>query len=99
MLTTLVVQIGNSDDKLSQAEWTGFCAATWAAVGLYATQVHFEGYSVPTATWQNACWVAEIDPADLKRVRHKLAEVADLYRQDSIAVTLGITEMVSPTHP
>ena len=95
-MITAVVQVGNSDDKLTQAEWCAFLGATWASVQLWAVQIHFEGFSQPTASWQNACWVCEIQPENTENLREDLAVVAGRYKQDSIALTLGLTEFVTP---
>ena len=93
---TATVQIGNSDDKLTQSEWSAFQSAAWATIQLWAGVIHFEGHSAPMVSWQNACWVFEIQDANLTHLRGALANVARRYRQDSIALTLGVTEFVTP---
>lgn len=99
MITTGVVQIGNSDDRLPQAAWSAFIMATWSGVQLLAKTVHFEGYSNPTASWQNACWVFEIDDDDADHLRVELIGVAKRYRQDCIALTFGVTTMINSETP
>lgn len=96
-MTTVVVQIGNSDNKLSQAEWAEFIAVTREAVKQNAAQIHFEGFSNPTAEWQNACWVFERNTRISRRMWEQFSHVAGLYKQDSIAVTVGgTTRFVTP---
>ncbi len=90
---TVVVQIGNSDDKLTQREWVQFIMDTRSLVNSLA-QIHFSGGSSPTAVWQNYCIVAEA--RSLNDLRSRLADLATRYRQDSIALTLGKTEFVRP---
>lgn len=93
---TAVVQIGNSDDKLTQEEWAKYVAEVdYVLSGL---EMHFSGFSVPHARWQNAAWVFEL-PASLLRInalRTKLSRLALTYRQDSIAFTTGNTEFLKP---
>lgn len=85
------ISIGNSDDKLTQAEWSAFCldvAVEVAGLG----HVHGAWFSVPNSPWQNACWCVEFsgpDPqaeanvvAEAKRV---VAELTMKWRQDSIS--------------
>lgn len=55
------------------------------------------GCSHGAARWQNAAWVAEIvSPKNLEDVRTDLRIIARQFRQDSIALTTGNTEFVSP---
>lgn len=89
-MTTVYITIGNSDDKLSQEQWAEFCAAVHLAVtGMLAhgAVVHFHGYSIPSAPWQNAMWAVELpdDPDVVDALRVRLAGLAWAYNQDSIA--------------
>ena len=93
-MITATIQIGNSDDKLTQKEWAAFIRATHK-VADYHGDVHFSGFSVPDAVWQNACWVVEIHEAGVRRLREQLAELARRFRQDSIALTTGVTVFVA----
>jgi hypothetical protein len=95
-----VITIGNSDDKLKQAEWSQFVSAMADLVMRWRMPIHFHGCSVGSAPWQNACWVVDIKnldhPDHLSALRYALSEIAETWRQDSIALTLGNTEMVKP---
>lgn len=93
-MSTCTIQIGNSDDKLTQREWARFVDDTRAEVASLATAVHFTGFSPSDAVWQNACIVAEIDRAVIDGLTKRLAVLATHYRQDSIALTVGETEFV-----
>lgn len=81
----LYIVIGNSDNKLTQKEWSEFCGHVNEAVRAAAHEVHGEWYSVPNAPYQNACWSIVINDtikeALLQDALHKLAR---LYRQSSI---------------
>lgn len=94
-LLTAVVQIGNSDDKLSQAEWSQYVADVDKLVQHEAVQVHFSGASPANAAWQNWCWVLEADSSALAGLRTWLPHYAREYRQDSIALTVGETVLVT----
>ncbi|AFY60325.1 hypothetical protein [Synechococcus sp. PCC 6312] len=94
-MNTVVIQIGNSDDRLSQRDWVRFRARVREVVCRYCAQIHFDGHSNSDAVWQNACFVAEI-PEGLSEVALKdvLSEISDEFGQDSIAFTTGTTEFV-----
>lgn len=86
------ISIGNSDDKLSQADWSSYVRdvdrAFEAAVRYEGARVHGRWHSLPNEPWQNACWCAEWHE-DLAHIvsalKRKLITVAVAYRQDSIA--------------
>jgi hypothetical protein len=90
------ISIGNSDDKLTQKEWTAFIVAILARIKPLARAAHGEWFSAPQAPWQNACWCLEFpdDPAVLTEVREVLAEIRDDFRQDSIAFAVAQTEFI-----
>jgi hypothetical protein len=85
------VSIGNSDDKLTQAEWHRYYVAVNLTIRRAAeasdATVHGAWVSEPASSWQNACWALQL-PADAVAVEHlrmRLAELAADFRQDSIA--------------
>lgn len=93
-MKTVTVQIGNSDDKLSQKEWSLFVNNIHMNIRNYAAEVHFSGGSHSADEWQNACFVFTCKDENLGRLKEKLAERARVWNQDSIAVTVGDTEFV-----
>lgn len=104
MSVNILVSIGNSDDKLSQREWSRFIEdarhaiyyAVQAAVALPAA-VHGEWFSAPDSPWQNANWCVELVPGSLtyNGLRRAMQELCKQYRQDSIAWTEGPVEFLS----
>ena len=101
--TTIYISIGNSDDKLTQADWSSFVLdvdrAFEAAVRYEGARVHGRWYSLPTDPWQNACWCAEWanDLAHvLEALQRSLIGIARMYRQDSIAWAVARTEFLTP---
>lgn len=106
MSNTVVIQIGNTDDKLSQERWAAFVGQLERAIQRLG-DVHFFGCSMPDSPWQNCCAVVEVEDLVWKNydwasfdewVKHVitpgLADLRDRYNQDSIAMTLGHTEFV-----
>lgn len=80
------VSIGNSDDKLSQEEWSNFWGDTSVSITSSGGEIHGAWMSHPGSRWQNACWCVEFeDPAQAEVVKLELRRLADTYRQDSIA--------------
>ena len=101
-MKTITVQIGNSDDKLSQSEWSQFTSKIMYEIEINASEIHFSGSSDPLAAWQNAAFVFCIrdygfmgnDRFFIDNLKSVLSKIAKLYRQDSIAWTEGETEFV-----
>lgn len=80
------VSIGNSDDKLTQREWSQFVWQFSAEVVGRALNVHGSWFSRPADPWQNACWCLEF-ASDETAARAKAAATAvrKRFRQDSAA--------------
>lgn len=91
-MKTYVVQIGNSDDKLTQKKWSEFIEEVDDLILHWSYRTHFAGFSNPEAAWQNTCWVFMI--ADPKRIKDGLQKIKAKYHQDSIAWTEGTTEFI-----
>ena len=90
-LAVVYISIGNSDDKLTQFQWSAYVGdvsfVVRRAAELPGGALHGAWLSEPSSQWQNACWALQL-PADAASVEHlkmRLAEVADQFRQDSIA--------------
>ena len=93
-MTTVTIQIGNSDDKLTQAEWARYVIEVERAIKYYCTDVHFFGGSPNWYPWQNVAWVTNADKHDLTRLATRLAEIRENYGQESIAWTQGETAFI-----
>lgn len=98
------ISIGNSDDKLTQWEWSQFVydvqnlLTTWEDNQLI-TAIHGTWFSLPHAQWQNANWCVEIHQDEVDGLREHLARIAHLWKQDSIALTIGQVEFVTAKEP
>ena len=89
------VSIGNSDDKLTQAEWSRFVADIRTYVVGCAQEVHGAWLSLPDSRYQNACWCLEFtQELSVKAARAYAAQIRDQYRQDSVAWAVATTEFL-----
>jgi len=93
MFKTVTIQIGNSDDKLTQVEWHQFVREMTLAVHAGAYQVHFFGGPINYEPYQNAAWIIEIGGNCLS-LRMTVEEIRKKYKQDSAAWTEGHTEFI-----
>lgn len=93
-MKTVVIQIGNSDNKLTQADWSSYCFLIRAAILRYAETVHFSGFSLPDAAWQNACYVAEFEESTVVLFKSQVEELRKQFRQESVAWLEGETTFV-----
>ncbi len=93
---TITIQIGNSDDKLSQAQWAAYIMEVTETIKRYVgCQTHFFACSAGSETWQNAAWVIECGSAVVREaLRHELAKIRGLYGQTSVAWTEGATQFI-----
>lgn len=84
---TLYITIGNSDDQLTQAEWSEFIMHVWLVLTDIAETIHGVWFSEPSRPYQNACWCVEL-PSTLERetLGMVLREAARRYRQCAITV-------------
>ncbi len=96
MSKTIVVQIGNSDNKLTQNEWAHFASAVKTNVAENVHRIHFQGGSDWDAPWQNACWVCEAMPEEfyLETLTTRLAKCRETFQQESVAFLVGITTFI-----
>lgn len=88
---TICVQIGNTDNKLTQQKWSFFCRELYDICWSNGT-IHFSGAPDTTQPYQNYCVVVETaHNVDLKTLVSKLGERMG---QDSIAWLEGDVEFV-----
>lgn len=104
MTAVVYIGIGNSDDKLSQAQWSEFVTEVSYAIqqtgGYPGGAVHGEWFSPCGARWQNACWCLQLpdNPLAVEALKIHLRHLAGQYEQDSIAwAQAPATEFLSAT--
>ena len=96
-MRTITIQIGNSDDKLTQIQWASYVSEVDSAIKKAHANIHFSGFSEPGKPWQNAAWVIEymgdmsLWIVECGKLREKLTKIRKQYKQDSIAWTEGQT--------
>ena len=93
-MKTITLQIGNSDDKLTQCEWSLFVGTVENDIRKRRANWHFSGLSRGDASWQNACWVLEMEPEEIELLKVDLTATRQAYNQDSVAITEGQTAFV-----
>ena len=91
--TTVTIQIGNSDDKLTQKQWSNFVNDVRSQI-VQVGEVHFAGGSRPDARWQNYCWVVAVPCDQIEPLKQTLAVSGRNYRQEAVAFTVGETFFV-----
>lgn len=92
---TIYVSIGNSDDKLTQLQWSCFVNAVDSTIRAYSNTVHGYWLSAPDSQWQNACWCFELgDARSAFALRRYLRLHAHHYSQESIAWAVAKTELL-----
>lgn len=82
---TVYASIGNSDDKLSQREWSQFVNEFVAQVQRHAGTVFGVWYSLPDSPYQNACVCFQVDSDGAHGLQLILGELRARYLQDSVA--------------
>lgn len=93
------ISIGNSDDKLPQAEWCDFISDVDVAIRDWVDLRHGCWHSMPTSPWQNACWCVDIEEEEREAfLKKELSQIARTYGQDSIAwAEAPTTEFLGPS--
>ncbi len=84
-MITAYVSAGNSDDKLSQADWAAFVQQVRLALSGRARETHGEWYSLPDQPYQNACFCVVFADADVPLVKQELAKLREAWGQESVA--------------
>lgn len=93
-MITVLIAIGNSDDKLTQAEWSRFYAAVNAAIKRYSANTYGAWLSANDSPWQNAGWCCAFSDGYVNDIKRELSHIAFDFRQDSIAWMEGMTELI-----
>lgn len=96
-MTIVHIAIGNSDDKLTQREWSNYCADVCDAitleqehrVGPFDIEIHGVWYSHSSSPFQNMCVCADIPDELVLEVKEILSGLCREYRQDSIQWTVA----------
>jgi hypothetical protein len=90
-MTAICIQIGNTDNKLTQQEWSEYCRAIRGICEAHGV-VHFAGGSPTDAAWQNYCVCVETDHHIALRML--IAKRRATHQQDAVAWIQGETQFV-----
>ena len=93
-MKTIVVSIGNSDNKLTQQKWADFIVDVDYEFGLWVNQYYFNGGSNGCAPYQNWTLSGEIDERLVEPLLSALTEIKLNYNQESIAIVIGDTQLI-----
>ena len=94
-MKTLIIQIGNSDNKLTQYLWSEYISAVQKLLVFYDTQMHFNGFSNPDSQYQTATWVIDYpSKIIIEKLYLEFINIRKYYNQDSMAITVGFTEFI-----
>jgi len=96
---TVTVQIGNSDDKLTQSQWHHFVTSITARINADAHEIHFHACSNGSDPWQNSAWIFDISPVNIENLKDFLSRKCRNFNQDSITWTQGETEFITSDSP
>lgn len=96
MSRTIAILIGNSDDKLSQAQWSRFVSHV-RHIACRCGELQFDGQPAGDQAYQNACIViSEVNFQRRKMLDQRLRVIAMQFGQASIAVVSGETTFLKP---
>lgn len=90
----ILVSIGNTDNKLTQQEWSQFVGAVGDTLRSYETERHFFGGSETYAPWQNVCWLCLVNDHQLLEIKSRIRHLCDWYRQDSAFLLTGTGQFI-----
>lgn len=100
---TVWVSIGNSDNKLTQRQWSSFCKSVETLIEHNSNVLIVAvAHSLPNSAFQNAHWAFDMPavvPPSTKdavyaEIKVRLTELARLWDQNHIAWTEGDTEFI-----
>lgn len=96
---TIYVAIGNSDDKLTQAQWSEFIRKVNARVDYWSDTMYGAFFSLPDSPRQSATWSIDIEADDQEGRAALMTELqgfAAEFQQDAIAWTEGESKLIAP---
>lgn len=89
----ICIQIGNTDNKLSQQKWSSFCRDLQTVCSARG-EIHFSGGSAIDAPWQNYCICLNVNEDAVDEFRECIKKLRTEYAQDSAAWLQGTTNFV-----
>ena len=94
-MKTYYITIGNSDDKLTQIEWSNFIYDIEDLIRRAALEIFGVWFSSPDTIFQNACFSFSPSVDFIEdNFEEQLKIIKTKYRQDSIAVVSGKVKFI-----
>lgn len=93
-MQTVTIIAGNSDNGLSQADWSALVANITRYVQRRAAAVEFTGGPATASPFQNYAWVIRLHPAEFGQLREEIKVTRAQFRQESVAWISGVTEFI-----
>lgn len=93
-MATVTVCIGNSDDELSQREWSEFVRHVADAIDGICGEIHFSGHGDGGSPRQDAAWVIDVIDEDVAPLGLRLTGLRKAFRQQSVAFVVGETKLI-----
>jgi hypothetical protein len=81
----VTVEVGNTDNKLTQAAWSNFWSMVNVAICCTNPEIYGTRESCSISPYQNACWHFSIDTDKVEGLKAALVNLARDFGQDSIA--------------
>ena len=88
----ICIQIGNTDNKLTQQEWSEYIEAVYG-ICVYFGVVHFSGGSSAEKRWQNYCFCVS-DVRNPDRFKNAVSLIRKDFKQDSLTWLQGKVDLV-----
>lgn len=92
-MKSVFVSIGNTDNRLTQLEWSNFVRDVEYEIHMQA-KVHFFGGAPNWEPWQNVGWLIDIDESKIRSLKETLIVIRIGYRQNSVAWLEGETKFL-----
>ena len=89
----VTISIGNTDNKLSQEEWSRYVEEVDEILRTNG-KIHFFGGAPNWMPWQNTAWIADILPENSTTVASRLNATRVLYKQRSLFFMVGTPDFI-----
>ncbi len=93
-MKTVSLQIGNGDDKLSQAQWHDFVVKMKQLIERHCERLHFFGAPENWSGQQNVALIFDVEDAAVNELKAQASELRKQFRQESAAWTEGETVFI-----
>ena len=93
-MITITVIIGNSDNNLTQTDWSLFASKTEEKIQLFANNVYFAGCPSSKSPYQNFAIVFSLNDDRQQVLKEMLIDLRETYCQDSIAWISGESQFI-----